>query len=58
MTRCVLPRGGDNVFVYDIPGADGRWMDTAPEEHLDYVNKCNTARLTTQGGTKKLARLT
>lgn len=31
-------------------------MDTAPVEHLKYVNDCNN-RSETKGGTKKLARL-
>lgn len=43
-------------LVYDIPGASGGWMDTAPEEHLAYVNECNTLD-STKGGAKKLARL-
>jgi hypothetical protein len=48
-------RPGD-VHVYDIPGASGGWMETAPEEHLAYVNECN-ARPGAVGGAKKLARL-
>ena len=43
-------------YVYDIPGASSGWMDTAPQEHLAYVNDCNS-RPDTKGGAKKLARL-
>jgi hypothetical protein len=49
-------RGGDGVFVYDIPGASGGWMDSAPLEHLFYVNEVNNAPKV-KGGVKKLARL-
>jgi hypothetical protein len=49
-------RGGKDVLVYDIPGAASGWMDTAPIEHLHYVNECNQLPKTT-GGAKKLARL-
>jgi hypothetical protein len=43
-------------YVYDIPGASGGWMDTAPQERLSYVNECNS-RPDIKGGAKKLARL-
>jgi hypothetical protein len=49
-------RGAKNVFVYDIPGASTGWMDSAPGEHLDYVNECNRLPKVA-GGAKKLARL-
>lgn len=49
-------RGGSNVYVYDIPGPTSGWIDSAPLEHLDYVNECNTLA-GVQGGAKKLARL-
>jgi hypothetical protein len=48
-------RGGA-ARVYDIPGAATGWMDSAPSEHLQYVNDCNNAA-STKGGAKKLARL-
>src|SRR5262249_33731219 len=49
-------RGGQGVYVYDIPGAATGWLDTAPLEHLSYVNEVNSqAKIT--GGAKKLARL-
>ena len=49
-------RGGRDVFVYDIPGAATGWMDSAPAEHLDYVNECNQIAKV-HGGAKKLSRL-
>ncbi|WP_327049335.1 hypothetical protein OG320_16510 [Microbispora sp. NBC_01189] len=52
----ITRRGGEGVFVYDIPGAASGWIDTAPVEHLNYVNECNQRRQT-KGGAKKLARL-
>ncbi|MFE7745123.1 nucleotidyltransferase [Nocardia sp. NPDC057455] len=42
-------------FRYEIPGPSTGWIDTAPTEHLDYVNECNQAAA--RGGAKKLARL-
>lgn len=50
-------RGDRNVLVYDIPGAAKGWMDSAPAEHLDYVNECNQIAKV-RGGAKKLAQLT
>jgi hypothetical protein len=48
--------GRKSVVVYDIPGASSGWMDTAPLEHLAYVNECNQ-REKTKGAAKKLTRL-
>lgn len=47
---------GAGVTLYDIPGASAGWMDTAPLEHLAYVNECNQLEKA-KGGAKKLARL-
>ena len=52
----VTGRGGGGVYVYDIPGAATGWLDTAPLEHLAYVNEVNS-RTDIVGGAKKLARL-
>lgn len=49
-------RGGEGVYIYDIPGAATGWLDTAPLEHLAYVNEVNK-RQDIVGGAKKLARL-
>jgi hypothetical protein len=49
-------RGGRGVSVYDIPGAATGWLDTAPLEHLAYVNEVNS-QPNIAGGAKKLARL-
>jgi len=49
-------RGGTDVYVYDIPGAASGWLDTAPVEHLTYVNEVNQVEKIS-GGAKKLARL-
>lgn len=46
-------RGGK--WVYDIPGRASGWMESAPEEHADYVDRCN--RRHSPGGAKSLARL-
>lgn len=46
----------DRKIVYDIPGASSGWMESAPTEHLDYVNEANTVAGAT-GGAKKLSRL-
>ncbi len=49
-------RGGQEVYVYDIPGSDTGWIDTAPAEHLNYVTEVNQiAKIL--GGAKKLSRL-
>lgn len=52
----VTSRGGEGVYVYDIPGAASGWLDTAPVEHLKYVNEVNQLQAIA-GGAKKLARL-
>jgi hypothetical protein len=52
----ITGRGGSGIYVYDIPGAATGWMDSAPVEHLNYVNECNQISAV-KGGTKKLARL-
>lgn len=49
-------RGGKDQFVYEIPGANTGWIDTAPAEHIKYVTDVNTAE-GVAGGAKKLARL-
>lgn len=46
--------GDDGVAVYAIPGG---WMDTAPLEHLAYVNECKQ-REKTKGGERSWPRLT
>lgn len=50
-------RGGVNQRVYDIPSAvsGGGWIDSAPKEHLSYVNECN--KTPSKGRAKSLARL-
>jgi hypothetical protein len=48
--------GTDSKLVWDIPGPSSDWIDSAPKEHLDYVNECNT-KAGVKGGAKKLARL-
>lgn len=48
--------GSSSKLVYDIPGPSSGWIDSAPKEHLDYVNECNT-KAGVKGGAKKLARL-
>jgi hypothetical protein len=52
----ITGRGGKDVYVYDIPGAASGWLDSAPAEHLYYVNEVNNSPKIT-GGAKKLARL-
>ncbi|MBT2382395.1 nucleotidyltransferase [Streptomyces sp. ISL-11] len=52
----ITSRGSQNMPVYDIPGAAGGWMDTAPTAHLAYVNEINNLP-GIAGGAKKLARL-
>ncbi|WP_341722290.1 SMODS domain-containing nucleotidyltransferase [Streptomyces rimosus] len=51
----VTLRGGDTP-VYDIPGAAGGWLDSAPTAHLGYVNEVNQIPAVA-GGAKRLARL-
>lgn len=50
-------RGGPNQLVYDIPGpaTGSAWIDSAPKEHLAYVNECNEKPH--KGDAKDLARL-
>jgi hypothetical protein len=50
-------RGAVNQFVYDIPGptAGSAYIDSAPKEHLAYVNECNKKPY--KGNAKALARL-
>lgn len=49
------PRVEGKPYVYDIPGASSGWLQTAPVEHLTYVNEVN-AQAGMTGGAKKLAR--
>jgi hypothetical protein len=50
-------RGGEKQLVNDIPGpsAGAAYIDSAPKEHLVYVNECNKSPH--KGDTKDLARL-
>jgi hypothetical protein len=48
-------RSKDTV-LYDIPGVATQWLDSAPVEHITYVNEINQ-RPKIRGGAKKLARL-
>ena len=49
-------RGKDDPYVYDIPGAATGWLESAPVEHLDYVNDINRTAGRV-GGAKSLSRL-
>lgn len=53
----ITGRGGENQFVYDVPSpvTNGGWIDSAPGEHLDYVNGAN--KNPHPGDAKDLARL-
>jgi hypothetical protein len=53
----ITGRGGAGQYVYDIPSAmtGGGWIDSAPKEHLKYVNECNAKP--SKGNAKALARL-
>lgn len=53
----ITGRGGEGQYVYDIPSATtgGGWIDSAPKEHLKYVNECN--QKPTKAKAKALARL-
>jgi len=42
-------------MIYDIPGQGDSWIDSAPKEHLGYVNTCNVKP--SKGNAKALARL-
>jgi predicted nucleotidyltransferase len=50
-------RGTKDQYIYDIPGpASGSlYIDSAPKEHLAYVNDCNL--IPTKGRAKELTRL-
>ncbi len=50
------PRSDGDPYVYDIAGPAGGWIDTAPVEHIAYVNEVNTAAGKV-GGAKALSRL-
>lgn len=49
-------KGGAGQYVYDIPGPStgSAYIDSAPKEHLKYVNECNEKP--TEGKAKALAR--
>ncbi len=49
-------KSSDPSVLYDIPGPASGWIESAPTEHLDYVNECNQKN-GIQGAAKKLARL-
>lgn len=53
----ITNRGAEKQLVYDIPGpsAGSAWIDSAPDEHLTYVNDAN--HKPHQGDAKDLARL-
>lgn len=50
-------RGDAGQLVYDIPGPStgSAWIDSAPQEHLKYVNECN--KKPNEGNAKDLTRL-
>jgi Second Messenger Oligonucleotide or Dinucleotide Synthetase domain len=50
-------RGTSEQYVYDIPGPStgAAYIDSAPKEHLTYVNECN--KKPHKGDAKDLARL-
>lgn len=50
-------RGKTGQYVWDIPGpgTGAGWIDSAPAEHLSYVNECN--QKPRRGNAKALARL-
>jgi Second Messenger Oligonucleotide or Dinucleotide Synthetase domain len=53
----ITSRGTSEQFVYDIPGPNSGsvWIDSAPKEHLKYVNSCNEKP--SNGNAKALSRL-
>lgn len=51
----ITRRGDPNQKVYDIPGPSDGWIDTAPDEHIDYLNEANSRP--SYGCAKSLARL-
>lgn len=52
----ITGRGTSAQYVYDIPGPSSGWIDSAPKEHLSYVNEVNQ-KTGVAGGAKRLARL-
>jgi hypothetical protein len=50
------PRQSNGAYVYDIPDVGTGWMQSAPVEHLAYVNEAN-GKAGATGGAKKLSRL-
>ena len=50
-------RGTKDQLIYDIPGPNtgAAWIDSAPKEHLSYVNECNEQPH--KGDAKGLSRL-
>lgn len=51
----ITGRGTQTQFVYDIPNMADGWTDSAPKEHLAYVNACHSSA--PKGRAKQLARL-
>jgi Second Messenger Oligonucleotide or Dinucleotide Synthetase domain len=49
-------RGDVNARLYEIPGHESGWMESAPEVHLSYLDEIN-AISKISGGAKKLTRL-
>lgn len=49
-------RGDDNARLYEIPGPESGWMESAPEAHLSYLDEINAIGKIS-GGAKKLTRL-
>jgi hypothetical protein len=49
-------RDDDNVLLYEIPGAETGWMESAPDAHVNYINEVN-GMSKVAGAAKKLARL-
>jgi hypothetical protein len=45
-----------DIVLYDIPGVATEWLESAPLEHIAYVNEVNQGSKI-RGGAKKLARL-
>ncbi|GIH04604.1 hypothetical protein Rhe02_26710 [Rhizocola hellebori] len=49
-------RRDDNFPLYEVPGYDTGWMDSAPDAHASYVNDVNNISKVS-GAAKNLARL-
>jgi len=49
-------RDDDNVLLYEIPGPETGWMESAPDAHVSYVNEVNNISKIS-GAAKNLARL-